>query len=114
MSADAYLAARDVFKECEGRVQAMAKLLADVAGKLGQAPSEIMFANAPAAMPMEVALGGRTLSVDADAWPTPAQINTLVGEYVEKKRTMLAAWQAVPRTQQAAFQPPFAAGRTGY
>lgn len=114
MSADAYLRARDEFQAIQKRVGAIAAALQAVAGKLESAPNELIFANAAAALPMETVMSPRTLSFNAQDWPTPDHINQLLVEWHAKRSDMMAAWNAIPASQRSAFQAPFAQPSRGY
>ena len=103
---DNYIAKRKEFEQAQkDRDQIIGKVVAVAAG-LQSHPDKFNFSNIPGGFPPEVIMNRASPSVDGNRWPTATEIQNALVQWHQSRQAMFNAWEAIPREDRSAFQPP--------
>lgn len=106
MSTDAYLDAKTAFEDKERDVQQFSQLLSKVSSALTRQPGKFIFSNVDAGLPMEASMSRDSVSVNANDWKSPKQIQEMLGEWHKLKDAMHVAWGNIPENRKEGLKPP--------
>jgi hypothetical protein len=106
VSTDAYLDAKAAFENIENKVRDMSQTLINVGGAINRQPGRFIFSNCDLGLPMEASMSRDSISVDANQWKTPKQIQEMLAEWHKLKDAMHTAWQNVPAARREGLKPP--------
>jgi len=105
-SADAYLDARAEFERHNEQVEALARVLSQVARAVAQRPGHFSFTNCSVRLPPQASMGPFAVGVDANDWRSAQQIHELLAKWHEARSAMIKAWQGLPQHWRRGVQPP--------
>lgn len=108
MSTDAYLDAKAAFEGIEKKLAEFSNFLIHVGGAISRQPGRFIFSNCDSGLPMEASMSRDSVSVNANDWKTPKQIQEMLGEWHKLKDAMHVAWQNVPPARKEGLKPPMA------
>ena len=100
-----YLDARKRYDLAARQASDVINVVQEVAGHLTSSPLAFMFSNTAQAMP-EVGLSMRSKSVDANKWPTAAQIQAALVALHQAKSDLSVDWTALPQDDRSGMVPP--------
>jgi hypothetical protein len=106
VSTDAYLDAKAAFENHDKRVKEFAQFLASVGNAISGQPGKFIFSNTNVGLPMEASMSPDSVSVNANEWRTPQQIQEMLAEWHKLKSEMRSAWDAVPAARRDGLKPP--------
>jgi hypothetical protein len=106
MSTDAYLDAKAAFERVEKQLFDFGQMLASVGGAISRQPGKFIFSNCDMGLPMEASMSRESVTVDANQWRTPRQIQEMLAEWHKVKNAMYSAWAAVPASRRESLKPP--------
>jgi hypothetical protein len=106
MSTDAYLDAKAAFEQHEKKLQDFGNFLIQAGNAIRNQPGRFIFSNCGIGLPMEASMSRDSVSVNANEWRTPQQIQETIAEWHKLKDAMRGAWDAVPAARREGLKPP--------
>jgi hypothetical protein len=111
MSTDAYLDAKDSFERADRAIKEFGQFITEVGRNLMQNPGRFIFSNCQPGLPMEASMSRDSVSVNANDWRSPQQIQEIIAQWHELRSAMYAAWDNVPLSRRDGLKPPPGPGR---
>lgn len=106
MSVETYLNAKKAFEDVVAKIAEVANDLAATAQALRAQPGRMIFSNCSVGLPMEASMSRDSVSINADHWKTPTQIQELLGQWHETRSKMMSAWTGLPDHMRANLVAP--------
>ncbi|WP_449225127.1 hypothetical protein [Azospirillum argentinense] len=101
----AYLDAQAAYSAVSKELRDLAETLEQVGKTLKDCPERFIFSNVSIGLPVEVSLSRSSRSVDGNGWKTAAEIQQLLAHWHNARRSVQAAWEAIPPQDRQHLKP---------
>lgn len=103
-----YLNANTEFEAAKRDLSRLAATLQEFGQNLQHHPERTFFSNVgeSGGLPMDIVMSSASKSMDANAWPTPGQIQAAIGRRFAAKQAVQTAWSAVPEAMRTSLVAP--------
>ncbi len=106
MSTVAYIDARAAYVKADQSVDEIAAIISRVANALEQSRVRFIFSNLNVNLPAEVSMSRDKVSIDANDWKTPSQIQESLANWHAARDILIMEWAAFTADEKAGTQPP--------
>lgn len=106
MSIESYIEAKTAMERHEAELAKLAEHYLRLGAALKNQPGRMIFANTSAGLPLEASMSRDSVSLDANDFRTPAQMQEMLGQWHKLNDAMMNAWSALGSAAQANVSPP--------